>query len=90
MPLQLRSLKSVSFLAAPSAVAMIIVLVLLIAGITESSDVGRPESAVENEAGVPPVSFFHLIGASSSFTFAYQGHSRFLEISGKMVDQPAK
>ena len=62
---------------------------VLIAGITESSDVGRPESAVENEAGVPPVSFFHLIGASSSFTFAYQGHSRFLEISGNMVDQTA-
>ena len=68
---------------------MIVVIVLCLVGVNEASS-SPAVITTSTDVGVPPVtgflSFLDIMSAVSAFTFAYQGHSRFLEIAGETKD----
>jgi vesicular inhibitory amino acid transporter len=112
IPLQIRTLGSLSGLAAVSDAAVVLALLLMLstfatmpmpearalayANVTAAGDCtdGRLWCAVSNAAQVAStqtslwpaadVTFLDAYGSFSSFIFAFQGHSIFLEIMGQM------
>jgi amino acid permease len=82
-PLQFRTLHSLAFLSTISDVIVIICLGVILVVLVTS---GRREDAVTTIWPPADVSFLEAYGSLSSFVFAFQGHSMFLEIMREMRD----
>jgi len=100
VPLQIKTLASLSNLAAFSDVAVVLALVLMLSSFATMTPNSLPEqrllatgnfsftnSLASSNTSLWPaegVSFLDAYGSFSSFIFAFQGHSIFLEIMGQM------
>eukprot|EP00965_Chrysotila_dentata_P203688 6181886-Pleurochrysis_carterae.AAC.5 len=86
-PIQLRSLRLITYLCAPSSLAIILAILLIVL------DFSREASGTIDKAGAEPAilaaaatrgSFAAFFSHVSSFVFAYQGQSIFLEMMREM------
>ena len=84
-PLQLTSLTVISYLAAPSTIAIVLALVITLMAIPHS-----PDGAAHTSLGVPPTgksgfeSFLSVYGPLSGLVFAYAGQAQFYEMMDSM------
>ncbi len=82
-PAQVRSLEKFAFLSTPSFVAMLFVILLVSIDFAKRGETFGDLSST----GPPPgVEFLQFYGSASAYIFAYQGHSRFLEIADDMAN----
>jgi amino acid permease len=78
IPVQCRDYHSISFLAVPSTIAIIVVVILVLENISAQGK----QFGVDTEGGPDPnLSFTEVFSSFSSFVFAYQGQSIYFELS---------
>lgn len=82
-PLQMRTLHALSYASGVSDAIVIVVLVLILVDFALHRDPSQANTSV----GIPAeTSFLESYGSLSSFVFAFQGQSMFLEIMREMKD----
>jgi amino acid permease len=78
IPVQCRDYHTISFLAVPSTIAIVVVVVLILENISTQGK----QFGVDTAAGPDPdSSFTEVFSSFSSFVFAYQGQSIYFELS---------
>jgi len=85
LPIQLRTLHHVSFICAPSAVAIVVAIILIIINI--AMDGNSTKFGENTTVGLKDgVSFIRVYSSLAAYIFAFQGHSRFVEMTAEMKD----
>jgi amino acid permease len=78
IPVQCRDFHAISFLALPSTIAIIVVVILVLENISSRGN----QFGEDTEAGLKSdLSFLEVFSSFSVFVFAYQGQSIFFELS---------
>ena len=90
LPIQCRDYHAMSYLAIPSFIAVVCVIILVLEDLSTKEDIDTNNNEIriygsDTRLGVDPnLGFMDLVSSFSSFVFAYQGQSIYLEVMSEM------